>query len=1169
MTQNVSVSYSTLLLHLKNDLTVARTPRWHELDLFDDSGGRLIETLQSRLRYLVKEGYPNYMSPVRSIRPLMLALKNLPDSVQLHRVSVTLQPPERGVNWRHSVDLTFDVLVWPVQDVWIAAVPLLGIEMLLKDRLEWNAKIEERIRKVLLIRYGDRLGWRELLDFRQVRSSELHNATITAECPAFPEDMRRELGHALQNEQREQWEELGVDFLDSARCPRAFEVGSYMDRLREEVFAGQPRPILLVGPGGVGKTAIWHEFVRRMLRETGSAEGGEISPSSYRYGETDASQLVTNIDDEGCCDWQSTCDLLVRLATLAPTVLHFGNLWELTQVGMWEGQTRSLGHYLIPAAAERFPFFCECTPEQLAVLEQEHPALLFPFTKFEIDEPDETTAISIYRCAAENEFPGLFDEKSVRKIDALHRRYATYSAAPGRALVFLHQMGSERKALEAIWKNPFSENPPDFKPDENGVITAADVVRAFSRRTGLPLVLLEDSIPLNAAETKNWFASRIIGQGDADTEGEAGGPISVIVDLLLTYKARLSRPDGPIASLLFVGPTGVGKTETAKTLAEFLYGDPRRLLRIDMSEYAEYGAAERLIRGSVRGEGLLTAKVRQQPFSVILLDEFEKAHEEVFDLLLQVLGEGRLTDAGGRVADFRNSVILMTSNLGVERFGLPKPGFVSLTGAPVSSVSTLASVDHFTAEAARMLRPEMLNRIDRIVPFHPLSKKSLRKILDIQIAGLSRRHGLAARSLSLEIEEPVYGELVEKGYDPRFGARPLRRVLERRLLLPLAESLQGYAPETPVRARVDLSDGNIVVTTSVSGNSVRQAERRTGGRRSLADLTRLRRRIRQLDEHSFLDEMRSRAKRAETIERRMERGRRKKRPKPVAEESLRFLGHVDRIDRPFLARMGQLRRDVLQLEESALLAYFRNEISNTEFESIEREYQRLVFDLLQESRGESNRVLVAVYASPPKAAFKLAELYENTARLLGLRVNHYALEPFVTPNLLKTMKDGDVLLFHGEELSQVRQFRQGAVKIGEANWKKYENDIRFVLARKIDDDSPLTLPGRSQPARLLEITGSRAGFLFAEEFGKHRLQHVGSQKQSFECSVEISSLPLAQYFPQIDSRGNPRITDPCIRRTIDFAPDTSRRDDAVYDAASLQMFLENRMARLIEDWVDE
>src|SRR5262249_50783740 len=215
-----------------------------------------------------------------------------------------------------------------------------------------------------------------------------------------------------------------------------------------------------------------------------------------------------------------------------------------------------------------------------------------------------------------------------------HRRYATYSAYPGRPLRF----------LENLLRDGPKEQP----------ILEEEVYLAFTRETGLPRAIIDPAVPLDVGETHRWFSSRVIGQAEA---------VNLVVDLLATVKAGLTRPNRPIASLLFIGPTGVGKTEMAKALAEFLFGSRDRLTRFDMSEFADAVSVRRLVGGAFGSEGLLTAKVREQPFSVLLLDEVEKADGSFFDLLLQALGEARLTDAGGGVARLRQPVGILTPHL--------------------------------------------------------------------------------------------------------------------------------------------------------------------------------------------------------------------------------------------------------------------------------------------------------------------------------------------------------------------------------------------------------------------------------------------------------------------------------------------------------------------------
>jgi ATP-dependent Clp protease ATP-binding subunit ClpC len=368
---------------------------------------------------------------------------------------------------------------------------------------------------------------------------------------------------------------------------------------------------------------------------------------------------------------------------------------------------------------------------------------------------------------------------ALETLDRLHRRYATYSAYPGRPLRFLKNLLADRQ-----WNKP---------------ISAADVAASFSAETGLPLFMLDDAKPLNTTATQTWFQEQVLGQDEAGR---------LVVDTIATVKARLARPGRPIASFLFIGPTGVGKTEMAKSLAQFLFQDRRRMIGFDMSEYARPDSVRRLIGGlggEYGTEGLLTSKVREQTFSVVLLDEFEKADSSFFDLLLQVLGEGRLTDASGRLADFSNCVVIMTSNLGAETFKGTSLGFTSHADGDRAR-------EHFLREVRDFVRPEILNRIDRIVPFGPLDERTIAKIASAELGQVMRRDGIRYRGVVLNLapEVPLY--LARKGYDARYGARPLKRAIERELLVPLSEELNARGSKIVDLAEVKVENDEILVT---------------------------------------------------------------------------------------------------------------------------------------------------------------------------------------------------------------------------------------------------------------------------------------------------------------------------------------------------------------------
>ncbi len=296
-----------------------------------------------------------------------------------------------------------------------------------------------------------------------------------------------------------------------------------------------------------------------------------------------------------------------------------------------------------------------------------------------------------------------------------------------------------------------------------------DIAEVVSKWTGIPVTKLMESETQKLLRIEERLRLRVVGQDHA---------IEAVANAVRRARAGLQDPNRPLASFIFIGPTGVGKTELAKALAEFLFDDERAMVRIDMSEYQEKHTVSRLIGappGYVGYEegGQLTEAIRRRPYSVILFDEIEKAHHEVFNVLLQVLDDGRLTDGHGRTVDFRNTIIIMTSNLGTEAIYRTRD-----REALEREIRTALQV-HF--------RPEFLNRIDEIIVFNPLTKEVIKQIVDMQTERLQQR--LSDKRIKLRLTDRARSQLAEEGYDPTFGARPLRRTIERRIANPLAKKI--------------------------------------------------------------------------------------------------------------------------------------------------------------------------------------------------------------------------------------------------------------------------------------------------------------------------------------------------------------------------------------------
>jgi ATP-dependent Clp protease ATP-binding subunit ClpB len=332
-------------------------------------------------------------------------------------------------------------------------------------------------------------------------------------------------------------------------------------------------------------------------------------------------------------------------------------------------------------------------------------------------------------------------------------------------------------------------------------VDSEDIAGVVSRWTGIPVNRMLQSDREKLLHLEEELHKRVVGQEEA---------ISAISDAIRRSRAGLSDPKKPIGSFIFLGTTGVGKTELARALADYLFNQENAMVRIDMSEYQEKHTVSRLI-GAPPGyvgyeeSGQLTEAIRRRPYSVLLLDEIEKAHPDVFNILLQVLDDGRLTDNKGRLANFRNTIIIMTSNMGSQ---LIQEKFESLTEFNKEELMAEAKIG-VMEQLKRSIRPEFLNRIDEVIMFTPLSREDVRSIVDLQMTILLKQ--LGEQGIQIELTNEALDWLAQLGYDPTYGARPLKRVIQKRILNELSKAILSGTINRDSKVKIELDDKNMFV----------------------------------------------------------------------------------------------------------------------------------------------------------------------------------------------------------------------------------------------------------------------------------------------------------------------------------------------------------------------
>lgn len=506
------------------------------------------------------------------------------------------------------------------------------------------------------------------------------------------------------------------------------------------------RPILLVGPHLVGKTALIHAYVYQTV-----AARHSVYAANNNVWLVSPQRLISGMSYVG--QWQNRLLAILQEVKRRNHILYFDDLLGLFLAGISTNSQLCVADVLKPYIETRtVRILAEITPEAFQILQEKDRswADLFQIVRISETTEEQTTQILISAMRnLEKQHHCQFNIDALPTTVDLQYRYARENAFPGKATLFLRQLAIKY---------------------QHNTIDRYQVMHEFQAKSGLKLAFLDKNIALDRKRIISFLASEVIGQDHA---------IEVAADVLCLAKARLNDPHRPLASLLFLGTTGVGKTQLAKSIAAFIFGGADKILRFDMNEFLSYDAVARLVGTFHQPEGLLTSAVRRQPFCVLLLDEIEKAHPDVFNLLLQVMGEGRLTDALGRTADFSNVILIMTSNLGVKE-AAGQLGFQP-------DAQTTSQI--YTRAAEKFFKPEFFNRLDRLIPFQNLTRSQIERIAHLILTQILNREGFVRRKCLPLIYPQAMESIIDQGYHPQLGARALKRALEQQLSQPVAAQL--------------------------------------------------------------------------------------------------------------------------------------------------------------------------------------------------------------------------------------------------------------------------------------------------------------------------------------------------------------------------------------------
>lgn len=560
---------------------------------------------------------------------------------------------------------------------------------------------------------------------------------------------------------------------------RAYYRESLVKQLYNSIYHVENSPIVLIGAEGVGKRSIIQEVVYRYVQK--QKENSQSAESYQRIWHVDPTRIIAGMSIVGM--WQKRFEAILqhlrnRIKTYNPKLegsdkLLIDNPVALGRIGKSSQNSMTLSDLMKPYLEDRsLQVIILASPEEWKLVQAKDRRFADLFQVVRVPEPRPEDALRMnleLRKRLELENDCIISVQALSQLFDIHRNYFKRRALPGSVARLMTQLAVK------------------FKHQK---IDVEAVQAEFKDYSGLNAQIFDDSYVFEENEVRKNIDTALIGQPKA-VEG--------LTNIIHLIKSRLQNPQKPLGSFLFIGPTGVGKTEAAKIITRYLLGDERKLMRFDMNEYIDAGAVSRLIGDYYNPEGQLTGKIRYNPFGILLFDEIEKAHPKVHDLLLQLLDDGRLTDSLGRTVDFVNTIIIMTSNVGASQ-AATQLGFDTI-GRNDEAIYRKAVENFF--------RPEFVNRIDQIVIFNGLGFEHILEIAQLQIKQLLSRDGFVRRSTILNISNDALEWVASRGYNEKMGGRALKRQIERDLTAFTAEQLIQTKTDIPIIFDIQLKDGRL------------------------------------------------------------------------------------------------------------------------------------------------------------------------------------------------------------------------------------------------------------------------------------------------------------------------------------------------------------------------